>query len=540
MSAVTFGKRIDTGDLFKATGADRFEIGMRRGAVAGVAAVVLKYRQQFEAADIEWARAVVDRAATTPEEKDTMWSSDAVIPWHPCISVARAIAFEIRSGDDKPQSRRQLLRLVSHPLNVVSLAAIKQAFSLWESAPRLAWCALWQGLALCQFEVNSSEAGARIYDPAFIARERAAKADEAIAHLERTDSWPDLSAMPPAWVPVGTSEVGEADGLEVAEEDDEEPKRARRRWRQPDTIWDWNFAKKVLSIVGYKELIGRTETRQRFMPFCEALLDWVIQKIAPPWKRPGRREPGQNFFELDAEVGRMFAMMAGEFDTQTVNQIFFVPVFALENDNCFRLLSRFVSIYVCNSILDAPTIPENGVEILQLCVERILKDPVFNPANYRAGELHGWALPSLTRSLLFVAVEDASLASRFANGDWREIDVILPVVDRFVRAAGWSSAVMNNFLTLCERSRNAYPADQFADQILTVLAPGTAGLKGWHGSLLPARIAGLVQHFAFRETPMRSELGQKLLRILDILVDMGDRRSAALQISDSFREVKAV
>jgi hypothetical protein len=52
--------------------------------------------------------------------------------------------------------------------------------------------------------------------------------------------------------------------------------------------------------------------------------------------------------------------------------------------------------------------------------------------------------------------------------------------------------------------------------------------------LVPAHIAGLVHHFAFRETPMGSGLEQKFLRILDILVDMDDRRSAALQISDSF------
>jgi hypothetical protein len=38
---------------------------------------------------------------------------------------------------------------------------------------------------------------------------------------------------------------------------------------------------------------------------------------------------------------------------------------------------------------------------------------------------------------------------------------------------------------------------------------------------------------------MSPELGQTLLRILDILVDMGDRRSVALQINDSFREIKA-
>jgi hypothetical protein len=63
-------------------------------------------------------------------------------------------------------------------------------------------------------------------------------------------------------------------------------------------------------------------------------------------------------------------------------------------------------------------------------------------------------------------------------------------------------------------------------------------LKGWRGLGLQARIAGLVQSLAFRDNPMPPVVAQKLLRILDILVDMGDRRSAALQISDPFRGVR--
>ena len=67
---------------------------------------------------------------------------------------------------------------------------------------------------------------------------------------------------------------------------------------------------------------------------------------------------------------------------------------------------------------------------------------------------------------------------------------------------------------------------------------GSPPLKGWRGTSLPARIAGLVQYLADRETPMPLELGQKLLRIVDLLVDMGDRRSSALQLSESFREIQ--
>lgn len=63
-------------------------------------------------------------------------------------------------------------------------------------------------------------------------------------------------------------------------------------------------------------------------------------------------------------------------------------------------------------------------------------------------------------------------------------------------------------------------------------------LKDGTGHSFPLALASLVQHFADRDTPMAPKLGQKLLRILDLLVDMGDRRSAALQLSESFREIK--
>lgn len=41
-----------------------------------------------------------------------------------------------------------------------------------------------------------------------------------------------------------------------------------------------------------------------------------------------------------------------------------------------------------------------------------------------------------------------------------------------------------------------------------------------------------------QNSPMPVILAAPLLRILDILVDQGDRRSAALQLTEAFREVK--
>lgn len=98
---------------------------------------------------------------------------------------------------------------------------------------------------------------------------------------------------------------------------------------------------------------------------------------------------------------------------------------------------------------------------------------------------------------------------------------------------------MGAFLTLCERSGAAYPPEAFADQVLSILdGRDKIPLRGWRGTFLAARIASLVQQAATRETPMPAALGQKLLSILDVFVDMGDRRSAALQLSETFRELR--
>jgi hypothetical protein len=172
-------------------------------------------------------------------------------------------------------------------------------------------------------------------------------------------------------------------------------------------------------------------------------------------------------------------------------------------------------------------------------LDRFLASPSFKRESYRSGKLYGFDQPSLVDTLMFVSVERAALAARYVNGDWSEIALILPLIDRFMRAGGWTASVMAPFLTLCERAKAAYPAEVFADQILAVIGDGTKQLKGWQHFSIPARIAGLVQYFADRDAPMPLHLSQMFLRILDLLIDMGDRRSAALQLGEAFREIRA-
>jgi hypothetical protein len=116
---------------------------------------------------------------------------------------------------------------------------------------------------------------------------------------------------------------------------------------------------------------------------------------------------------------------------------------------------------------------------------------------------------------------------------------MMSLVNYIVRAAGWHPYVARQFVTLCERSGAAYPADTFADQVLAQIVDGRLP-AGWKVAVVPAVIAALVQAHADLQHPLPVALARKLLQVLDVLVDLGDRRSAALQQSESFRGVRLV
>jgi hypothetical protein len=282
-----------------------------------------------------------------------------------------------------------------------------------------------------------------------------------------------------------------------------------------------------------------SKAKDSFLDYVSELLNWTNLKNAPPWVKSGRRHrSASRLLEWTHELGATLGRMSGHLSIREVESRFLNPVFALEGDNCWALLAPFASTYVCAYVYDATIIPDDAFGMLDLCLGRFLSSPELKRTSYRAGEFSGFDQPRLAKILMFVSVESASLAARYVNGDWSEIGRILPLVDRFVRAGGWAASVMWSFITLCERAKTAYSAEVFGDQILAVIDVGSGELKGWHGTTIPARIAGLVQHFCACDVPMSLPLAQKFLRILDLLVDMGDRRSAALQLGEAFREIR--
>lgn len=342
---------------------------------------------------------------------------------------------------------------------------------------------------------------------------------------------------PPAWVKVEPGK-GRRGRQGYAEYDADDAVDAAEVWGEPDVFWHSKQAAEILERIPFDEILS-SSAKSALLDFLAGVLDWTNQKNAPPWVKPGRRDrSATDIFEWTHTLGSRLGQVAGLLPLSDFQARFLDPILGLDGENCWALLSPFASTYICAYVYDAPVVPADAVATLDLCLDRLLQASAFNRDAYRSGEFSGFDQPKLVRTLMFVSVERADLAARYVNGDWSEISRILLLIDRFVRAGGWAASIMDPFLTLCERARANYPAEDFADQVLSIIGNGPDNLKGWHGTFIPARIAELVQHFAHRDAPMTLDLAQKFLRILDMLVDMGDRRSAALQLGEAFREIR--
>lgn len=495
--------------------------GMTEGAIAGTAAAMICFA---DASGHEaWADATIESFRVTRDEIYDDTFSGSVIPWHPKIFVAHALAARIRSAREYPADREALYRLIAHPLDAVSFVALSGGAGCWQRDARFAWCGLNLGLRLAQLVSRRD-------------MHRLDTEDHRAATMAAALNEYRAQGPLPAWVRPRASWVRAAPDAENPQTLDGEEDEG---WRSTDDLWDGRYAANVLQRVPVAEVMA-SAGREHFLDALEAYIGWTLDTINPVWReerRRGRERGDANLYEWKDQLGRMVASVAPHLPADEILQRLLRPILAQPDKIAMRLLAPFTVSLVCGEILDAPEVRDDTLLLLHAVLERTLENDDLRRSPYNDGRMGGFDLPELVKSLLFVVVEHASGAARFANGRWDDLGQVMPLVDRMVRAAGWHPYVARQFVTLCERSGAAYPTDTFADQVLAQVVDGRLP-AGWKGSLVPAAIAALVQAHADRQHPLPAPLARKLLQVLDAMVDLGDRRSAALQQSESFRGVR--
>jgi hypothetical protein len=512
-----------------------YESGIADGTIAGTAASVICFADTTEY--ISWADDTIERLRVAQDEESDDVFAGSVIPWHPKIFVAHALAARIKSGRELTTDREALYRLIAHPIDVVSSAALAGVASCCERDERFAWCGLNLGLRLAQLENRQD-----VYRLDVEARQQLKSDRRAAALMAALGEYSEQGPLP-AWVrplPMWKSAALHADDTHIGDlEEDGNEEDEEGGLQRTGELWDDRLAARVLQRVPVAMIMSGTG-RTLYVDALEAFVGWTLETINPVSRTRrdrGRERGDSNLYEWKEQLARVIAAVTPYLPANEVLQRLLEPILLQPDDIAMRLLAPYTESLVCIEILDAPAIREDCLRLLQAVLERTLDNGDMRRSPFNDGRMAGYDLPKLVESLLFVIVEHAPGAARFANGRWDDLGHVIPLVDRMVRAAGWHHYVARQFLTLCERCGATYPAEIFADQLLVQIINGQLP-EGWKGTTLPAKIASLVQAHADRRHPLPADLARKLLQVLDALVDLGDRRSAALQQSESFRGVR--
>lgn len=512
--AVAFARDRDKSTLFR----QRLDVGNHtaQSVVSAVAACVIRHGFD-EPAHFDWAIGVLRRIEKMKELPDQFMGSH--IPWHPANHLVVSLA-ELRKRNTADRTLvERLLVLTTYPFEDVAKLAL---FALLRDPDdSVSWVA-----AQLVFDLALS------YRPIVRRDSRRDNATERKAHakaLERAKQRLTrgiVEAFDPLPAPWTKSSI-QRRGRDWEDEDN---------WIDPDPYFYSKDVADFAKVFPIEAWLAEARIRPLLENALEQWVQWTVEKLMPSGKEHNVSDrAAADDFEWARALGDVLSRVAPLIDETLMARL--IGPFLVEGDPALRVLARFTDRLVCRQILDAAKVASGTLTLLEACLDRLLADRAFQ-RGWRAGEVHGYDLPQMVDALLFVNVELAPGAARFANGDWSQINLVMPLVTKLVGEIGWATAVASRFLTLCERAGTTYPVAIFADQANAILRSLVSRQELWTGTRLPARMASVVQRLAEANYPLAPDIAQRLLMVLDGLVDLGDRRSAALEQSDAFRRVQ--
>lgn len=526
-AAATAAKALDFEDLFN-TGYEHTELAhQRQSAVAGVAAILLLERAE---AHLEWAGEVCARAAQTPEGPQPFFIRTSKLMYHPVLYATKGLGalFAVDTDDEDAKLLQAFLtNLCAHPYEEIAVTAFAALLGAWSRYPDISWAAMRLATALACFEVQYGLKGDA--EEQHYARIQKGVTEE----LQRLQDGVPVSGLLPSWpepwVPMTDGEAAQA---------------RRRPSRSVDAGWrvnplhvDTSLLEKILKVIPLDAALADQAHVALFLDWCEGLAKWTIERIAPAWARSRRDLDdiyGPDYFEWRRHLYRFLSRIALKLPVEEGTRRFLQPAMAT-NDETFSSLCECFTRHLIAEVADSPEIPETALELLSVVTQRVLAYRGWRHAGHGGHSEQDFV--EIVNHLFFSDFGYAGGAVRFANRNWAEVGVVIPIFEPILRVHGSATFVARAWMNLCESSFEHYPVQHFVDKLEHVLA-GEGTPPGWRNTQLPGRLSGLIQRFSERQQPMPLATAQKLLRALDRLVDMGDRRAAAVQLSEVFRSVR--
>ena len=488
--------------------------------IAALAAYVIRFaNHSIEVRN--WALSVLERVENMSEIAGVFWAEKN--PWHPTVFAVHILKDLRKETPSDLQSVRRLMRLTLYPLKEISNLAFLALFE--DPDAWVSWTAMQLALELATlYRPRINKDGSRDDRVNETARKKSLR--RALRTLT-TDGVPRPIKLPEAWIKV------------------DEQDRPLERLRddsgliEPDPCFDASGVAEIFQHLPIESWCESEAIRQKVATALQDFVAWTSERLMLSSRAQGRRRD-RSVIDLMPWMGCLGGLLgraAPHFEIEMVRNVMLAP-FLCDDDDALSVVGAFARSTVARHVFDAETIPSSVFGLLEICVDHVVSNPTLTSAKDGPTDVYGTELGRLIEALMFVSIENAERAARFVNGDWSQIGIIMPLVSRLVNSTGSSAFVMGVFLRLCERVGAAYPLDSFVEQADAVLCSVVSGKGNWAGTTLPARTAAVVQLLAEAHFPLQVDQACGLLRVLDALIDLGDRRSVALEQSEVFRGIQ--
>lgn len=494
--------------------------GFRQTGLAACAAVVLRFGSRSD--NLDWAWSIIDRLAEANEEGETLsYSKNSMDPRNFFIA---AIKHDLESCSPRATSASRLLTLATNPNPNISQTAFSGLFHAEVMPENLVWNAgILASELFASYYPRRSTRGDEEYKKACFHRESALS--RAIDRLNTPPANATFVAPPPAWVP-----------------NPEKLHRKSRRsvwdeWIYPEFDFNPQYAAGILKLFPIEAWALSDSHRYHVLVFVQELVSWTTERMFPSFTDGDDGKSSQLYEWLDSLatlVARAIVYMPTDADAFALID----PLTSRNHKDVLQFADKLIDRLTRRFVYDAAVLPERVLRVLDKLMTRMLKERDFSQTGYRPGEIRDRHLNSMIRSFMLVSAKDCTDSARFANGKWDDLPALLGQIDRLMVAAGWVDSVMNTFITLSERAITQMPIEDFERMVSSSMEAEGFRLERWNASDIPASLSGVIQGLADANYPLTSKQARGLLVILDRLVDIGDRRAAALQQSEHFRGIK--
>jgi hypothetical protein len=420
--AVRIARQLDDQDVFEPKDDDDLNDEFTRGALAGVAAVAVRFfLSELDDETFNWCRRTLHRAIGLPNLSDRpLLSRESSLPHDPTTYAVYGLSALVTSGKAIQEDKEALLWLVAHPIAQVSAAVFKSLHNAWEQAFHFCWQVLVLGIRLLvtdrenlpqQFQVLYSESELKWIESIYLATLEELK----------TDTWGQFPAIPSPWIHGPNYQLQEG-------------------YRPSDIVFHYNLASKFLFDLPLEFIMANEPTRKPFVNLIKEMLAWTIKRTSPPFSKRSGYDHYTPPLAWNGSFMRWLGLVSSYLSMDECYQLILQPIRSADMDTALSFTENLMDGVVTyrlkqNEMPDVPTLDlwrDLFNWVCQLDAPQRYRDRDYLP-NDLAGCI---SLAILTR-----------YGFHYFESPWPGLEIYREFVEQWIKAFGFLPAAFH-YLTI--------------------------------------------------------------------------------------------